>query len=168
MWETVNDFHWGSRDAEGVVSGVIASPTRNADSDTISDGTVDVSVSAEQCIEESSGSRETYGSPVKTTGHSAVIEKASVTDNSGISLPCLTHDLNLYSAAGFPEYTNYTKAFKDTLDYIFVEENHFIVKRIAPFPDTATLMKDVALPSRVFPSDHLAVAVDLQFVTSKK
>lgn len=178
----MNDFQWGTRDSEGVISGVISSPTRNADSNTISDseadvsigdnGTANVSVGAEQCIEDlSSGSGSTHGSPIKTvdkTMISAVIEKTSLTDNSGISLPCLTHDLHLYSAAGIPEYTNYTKAFKDTLDYIFVEEDHFVVKRIAPFPDNATLMKNTALPSRVFPSDHLAVAVDLQFVKRKK
>jgi hypothetical protein len=49
------------------------------------------------------------------------------------------------------------------LDYIFVEESNFEVLRRAPFPNEAILQENVALPSKVFPSDHLSVAVDLKF-----
>jgi hypothetical protein len=34
--------------------------------------------------------------------------------------------------------------------------------RVAPFPSVAVLSADVGLPSPVFPSDHLAIAVDLR------
>ena len=89
-------------------------------------------------------------------------------DQSGISLPNLTHDLKLYSAAGFPLYTNYTKAFKDILDYIYIEKDHFTVSRVAPFPSDSILSENTALPSQIFPSDHLAVAVDIKFINLKK
>lgn len=86
------------------------------------------------------------------------------TENSGISLPNLTHDLNLFSAAGYPLFTNFTKNFKDILDYIFIQKDHFNVLRVAPFPSDSVLSENVALPSHVFPSDHLAVVVDIQFI----
>jgi hypothetical protein len=76
--------------------------------------------------------------------------------------PVLTHNLQLYSAAGFPPYTNFTGGFKDLLDYIYVEKDRFEVTRVAPFPSLEQLVENVALPSEVFPSDHIAVAVDLK------
>lgn len=88
-------------------------------------------------------------------------------DQPGISLPNLTHDLKLFSAAGFPLYTNYTKAFKDILDYIYIEKDRFTVSRIAPFPSDSILSENTALPSQIFPSDHLAVAVDIKFIRHK-
>ena len=47
----------------------------------------------------------------------------------------LEHSLNLTSACGYPEFTNYTMAFKDCLDYILVSDDlevehcHYPVKR---------------------------------------
>lgn len=77
-------------------------------------------------------------------------------------LPRLTHKLNLMSAAGYPEYTNYTKTFKDLLDYIYVEKDKYDVVNVAPFPSEEVLSANCAIPSEVFPSDHLALVVDLQ------
>jgi mRNA deadenylase 3'-5' endonuclease subunit Ccr4 len=78
-------------------------------------------------------------------------------------LPTLSHDLNIVSAAGFPTHTNYTRDFKDLLDYIYIEPAHFEILRVAPFPSEEVLSKHTALPSCAFPSDHLAVIVDLEF-----
>jgi mRNA deadenylase 3'-5' endonuclease subunit Ccr4 len=75
--------------------------------------------------------------------------------------PKLNMGMSLFSASGLPTFTNYTKGFKDLLDYIYVQTGHFEVTRVAKFPDEATLAADTALPSRVFPSDHIAVAVDV-------
>ena len=86
---------------------------------------------------------------------------------SGISvslLPTLSHDLDIVSAAGFPTHTNYTRDFKDLLDYIYIEPAHFKILRVAPFPSEEVLSKHTALPSCAFPSDHLAVIVDLEFI----
>jgi mRNA deadenylase 3'-5' endonuclease subunit Ccr4 len=136
VWESINTFRWGARDSECTAGGVISSPTKSPEDST---------------PHTSSSSKVNINSPVKR-------------DTSEISLPCLTHDMHLFSAAGLPEYTNYTKGFKDLLDYIYVQSDHFRVVRVAPFPSTQDLLQFTALPSRVFPSDHLAVAVDLEFI----
>jgi len=74
--------------------------------------------------------------------------------------PTLTNHLGLKSAAGFPQYTNYTADFKDLLDYIFIPDN-VKVAEVAPFPTLEDLNENVALPSVCFPSDHVSVAVDI-------
>jgi mRNA deadenylase 3'-5' endonuclease subunit Ccr4 len=140
VWESVNSFRWGARDSECTPGGVITSPTKSSED------------SAQPISSSSSANTNTdSSSPVKN-------------DRSEISLPRLTHDMRLISAAGLPEYTNYTRGFKDLLDYIYVQSDHFRVVRVAPFPSTQDLLQFTALPSRVFPSDHLAVAVDLEFI----
>jgi mRNA deadenylase 3'-5' endonuclease subunit Ccr4 len=78
--------------------------------------------------------------------------------------PTLDLGLSLLSAAGFPDYTNYTRDFKGALDYIFVDRDAFQVVRIAPFPVVSTLSAQTALPSEHFPSDHIAVAVDIKYL----
>ena len=98
--------------------------------------------------------------------HPTPIFKKLSNENSGICLPNLTHDLNLISAAGFPLYSNYTKHFKDILDYIYIENDKCEILRVAPFPSEAVLSERTALPSKVFPSDHIAVAVDIKFRVS--
>jgi 2',5'-phosphodiesterase len=77
-------------------------------------------------------------------------------------LPCLSHSLNLTSAAGYPPYTNFTSTFKDVLDYIFIPRDDFEAVRVAPFPSFDQLSQHTALPSIVFPSDHIAVVVDIR------
>jgi mRNA deadenylase 3'-5' endonuclease subunit Ccr4 len=81
----------------------------------------------------------------------------------GISTPSLQHSLNLDSAAGYPVYTNYVEGFQDCLDYIHISSQHFRTVRVAPFPPVDVLSAHTALPSPAFPSDHLAVVVDLQY-----
>ena len=76
----------------------------------------------------------------------------------------VTHQLGLINASGLPQYTNYTADFKDTLDYVMVSQHCFQVVRIAPFPPESVLSEHVALPSEVFPSDHIAVAVDIKWM----
>jgi hypothetical protein len=77
-------------------------------------------------------------------------------------LGVLRHGLELESAAGFPAFSNYTAAFKDCLDYVMVQKARFQVLRVAPFPSEEVLSATVALPSAVFPSDHLSLMVDLR------
>eukprot|EP01041_Mallomonas_annulata_P002814 gene2814-5536_t len=81
-------------------------------------------------------------------------------------LPVLTHDLGLFSATGFPTYTNFTRGFQDLLDYIFIpcyssSSSSLNVVSVAPFPSYDVLIEEIALPSEVFPSDHLSVVIDL-------
>ena len=69
------------------------------------------------------------------------------------------------SASGYPQFTNFTEGFKDVLDYIFIPAEgpyaHLKTIRIAPMPSELRLSQDCAIPSSTFPSDHLALAVDL-------
>jgi len=79
----------------------------------------------------------------------------------------VTHRLGLINASGLPEYTNYTADFKDTLDYVMASQHCFQVVRVAPFPPESVLCEHIALPSEVFPSDHIAVAVDVKWMDMK-
>jgi hypothetical protein len=87
--------------------------------------------------------------------------------NDDYLLPPLTHKLKLKSAAGYPQYSNYTKTFKELLDYIYVEREKYEVVRIAPFPTEQVLSENCAIPSEVFPSDHLALVVDVQLLSPR-
>jgi mRNA deadenylase 3'-5' endonuclease subunit Ccr4 len=80
--------------------------------------------------------------------------------------PTLVNPLGaMQSASGYPQFTNFTAGFKDVLDYMFVPSYgpyaHLRPVRIAPMPTEARLEKDRAIPSATFPSDHVALAVDL-------
>ena len=69
----------------------------------------------------------------------------------------------MVSASGYPQFTNYTAGFKDLLDYVFVPKwNPYQSVRIAPFPSEKRLSADVAIPSRSYPSDHVALVADLE------
>jgi len=75
----------------------------------------------------------------------------------------LSHPFNLDSAAGTPQYTNYTVGFKDCLDYIFYDKSTFSVEQVVPFPTNEELELNTALPNVSFPSDHISVVVDLKW-----
>ncbi|XP_041989188.1 2',5'-phosphodiesterase 12 [Aricia agestis] len=74
----------------------------------------------------------------------------------------LTQNIQLASACGTPEFTNFTEGFADCLDYIFYEKNNLEVQQVVPFPSNEELRAHVALPSIVFPSDHIAIISDLK------
>mmetsp|Transcript_13747 Transcript_13747/g.13293 ORF Transcript_13747/g.13293 Transcript_13747/m.13293 type:complete len:639 (+) Transcript_13747:547-2463(+) len=134
VWETINTFHWGQRS--------------ESETDT----------------NDSSGSGGTTSTGVRV---SSKVRSAGLNDAHGAVLatitPTLTHPFSLISASTTP-YTNYTKGFKDILDYIYYQSDHLRVIRVAPFPSENILSQDVALPSQHFPSDHLAVVVDLMLI----
>ena len=75
----------------------------------------------------------------------------------------LRHDFSLFSACGFPSFTNYTAGFKGSLDYIFADKKYFEVASVLPLPDEEELSTHLALPSVVMPSDHLALVCDLKW-----
>ncbi|KAK0084782.1 hypothetical protein PV326_006154 [Microctonus aethiopoides] len=76
----------------------------------------------------------------------------------------LVHDLSLASACGTPEYTNFTIEFADCLDYIFYESNKLNVTQVVPMPSKDELTLHGAIPSVVFPSDHIAICADMQWI----
>ncbi|KAH1001712.1 hypothetical protein HUJ04_005691 [Dendroctonus ponderosae] len=76
----------------------------------------------------------------------------------------MTHPFKLASACGTPKYTNFTVAFADCLDYIFYETAHLKVTQVVPLPSEEELRANSAIPSTVFPSDHVALVSDLKWL----
>lgn len=75
----------------------------------------------------------------------------------------INHDWHLFSACGFPAFTNYTGGFKGTLDYIFGDKRYLEVESVVPLPSEDDLSSHLALPSVVIPSDHLALVCDVKW-----
>lgn len=75
----------------------------------------------------------------------------------------LSHSLLLASAYGKPEFTNFTEGFAGCLDYIFYQHDQLDVAQVVPLPSTEELQQHVALPSVVFPSDHVALVADMSW-----
>ena len=71
--------------------------------------------------------------------------------------------MNIKSACGIPEYTNYVPNFQATLDYIFIDSDRLQVESVVPMPDHQDVVASSGLPSVVFPSDHIALICDLKF-----
>lgn len=73
----------------------------------------------------------------------------------------LRHDMDLISACGYVDYTNYTPNFHGMLDYIFVDATKLKVKQVIPMPTHEEVTLHSGIPSVVFPSDHIAQICDL-------
>ncbi|XP_046399751.1 2',5'-phosphodiesterase 12 [Ischnura elegans] len=95
------------------------------------------------------------------------IEKEMTEPNSkGITL---SHSLSLNSAYQELPFTNFTSGFVGCLDYIFYStdgDNPLRVEQVVPLPSEEEVTQNTALPSIVFPSDHLALVADLRWSTS--
>lgn len=75
-----------------------------------------------------------------------------------------SHNMKLSSACGIPSYTNYVGGFCETLDYIFIEKDKLDVEQVIPMPSHEEVTLQTALPSVVFPSDHIALVCDLSLI----
>ncbi|GIY26771.1 CCR4-Not complex 3'-5'-exoribonuclease subunit Ccr4 [Caerostris darwini] len=78
----------------------------------------------------------------------------------------LEHNLNLDSACGTPEYTNYTESFTGCLDYIFYNKDILKVTDVVPMPRHEHVIAQVGLPSESFPSDHIPLICTFQWKNS--
>lgn len=76
----------------------------------------------------------------------------------------LRQSFQLDSACGTPKYTNFTAGFADCLDYIFYEKNNLGVAQVVPLPSHEEVTQHTALPSIVFPSDHISLVSDLRWL----
>ncbi|KAI4464906.1 carbon catabolite repressor protein 4 [Holotrichia oblita] len=76
----------------------------------------------------------------------------------------LRQQFQLGSACGTPKYTNFTAGFADCLDYIFYDKTKLSVEQVIPLPTNEELVQNTALPSIVFPSDHISLVADLKFL----
>lgn len=75
----------------------------------------------------------------------------------------LKQSFKLGSACGTPKYTNFTAGFADCLDYIYYDTENLSVAQVVPLPSHEELTQNTALPSVVFPSDHIALVSDLRW-----
>lgn len=75
----------------------------------------------------------------------------------------LSHDLSMASACGTPTYTNFTVEFSACLDYIFYQTDFLKVSQVVPMPNEEELKLHSAIPSVVFPSDHISICADLEW-----
>lgn len=69
----------------------------------------------------------------------------------------------LASACGTPKYTNYTHVFSGCLDYIYYDKSKIEVTQVIPLPSDEELTQHTAIPSIVFPSDHISLVCDLKW-----
>lgn len=76
----------------------------------------------------------------------------------------LKQPYSIKSACGTPKFTNYTVGFKDCLDYIFYQTDKFSVTKIVEMPSEEELALHNAIPSVVFPSDHIAIIAELDIL----
>lgn len=72
--------------------------------------------------------------------------------------------VKLASGCGTPKYTNFTSGFQDCLDYIYYEKEALSVTQVVPMPSDEELTANTALPSLVFPSDHISLICDFKWL----
>ena len=115
------------------------------------------------------------GERVKSDVAEAVARQAALADGAGggggggrgavvgVGMD-LKSPYNLESAWGDvdPPYTNYVQGFVGALDWVFVEAGRVRVAGCTGVPPPEVVTADVALPSVIFPSDHLPMAADLE------
>ncbi|XP_064598396.1 2',5'-phosphodiesterase 12-like [Liolophura sinensis] len=73
------------------------------------------------------------------------------------------HPFVMESGCGYPVYTNFVGGFCGTLDYVYVDTSGLKVQSVVPNPDEEDVTLHTALPSIVFPSDHIAQVCDVEF-----
>lgn len=73
------------------------------------------------------------------------------------------HSFELENTTKSLVYTNFIVGFQESLDYLFTSKDTLEVVRIAPMPSLSELEEEVAIPSSIFPSDHLSIAIDVKY-----
>lgn len=72
-------------------------------------------------------------------------------------LGCGLQDAHIHDSA--MRWTNYTLQFKEIIDHIFHTDTLRCLRTV-PLPAESDLTRDIAIPSMLFPSDHLALIAD--------
>lgn len=72
--------------------------------------------------------------------------------------------LPLIDPNGHVEVTNFTAGFQECLDYTLLDARVLGAARLIPPPPEERLRAETALPSTVFPSDHIPVVVDVAYL----
>ncbi|XP_031627621.1 2',5'-phosphodiesterase 12 [Contarinia nasturtii] len=80
---------------------------------------------------------------------------------TGVSLQ---QPFDIRSAYNNPKYTNFTVGFAACLDYIFYQTNNLTMLQAVPLPSDEELTSLTAIPSILFPSDHVSLVADFDFI----
>ncbi|XP_053699293.1 2',5'-phosphodiesterase 12 [Sabethes cyaneus] len=75
----------------------------------------------------------------------------------------LSQPFQFQSACGCPKYTNFTVGFQACIDYIYYQSDVLRVNDVVPLPSEEELLAYDAIPSPVFPSDHIALVASLEW-----
>ncbi|XP_058063253.1 2',5'-phosphodiesterase 12 [Anopheles bellator] len=76
----------------------------------------------------------------------------------------LAQPFQMGSACGCPKFTNYTLGFTECIDYIFFQTSLLrVLPDAVPMPSEEELTVYEAIPSPVFPSDHIALVTNLEW-----
>ncbi|XP_058824214.1 2',5'-phosphodiesterase 12-like [Topomyia yanbarensis] len=75
----------------------------------------------------------------------------------------LSQPFPFQSACGCPKFTNYTIGFQACIDYIYYQCDVLRVNDVVPLPSEEELLAYDAIPSPVFPSDHVALVASLEW-----
>lgn len=67
------------------------------------------------------------------------------------------HSLDLNAYFDFKYTCNLDKNINSIVDYLFFENKYFKLKNTIPMLTHQDVIKDVQIPSKTIPSDHLAV-----------
>jgi len=81
--------------------------------------------------------------------------------------PQVSHRLPLlsaYATVGEPKFTNYTAGFIGVLDYVWFTRTHLRCVACLDIDDESLLRQHTALPSPIYPSDHIALVTILEFM----
>lgn len=77
----------------------------------------------------------------------------------------LKQEFNMKSAYGTPKCTTRTLDFVKCIDYIFYQTDRLQVEQVIVLPTDEELDENEAIPSLVFPSDHIALVADLKWIS---
>jgi len=72
--------------------------------------------------------------------------------------------LSAYATIGEPKYTNYTGSFVGILDYIWITRTHLRCVACLDVDEESLLRQHTALPSPLYPSDHIPLVTTLEFL----
>lgn len=76
----------------------------------------------------------------------------------------LSHPWELASACGLKtSFTNYVRGYIGCLDYVLYQSTQLRLSGLAPLP-TESEVQDTALPSGRFPSDHISLCYDFEWI----
>ena len=75
----------------------------------------------------------------------------------------MSHSFKLKNNSQNYKYTHYMPVFQSILDYVIYDQYQFTMKRIIPLPTHEQVTQYQGLPSKIIPSDHLAIIFEFEW-----